>query len=250
VSACLPHPVHDLGHHRVVANRKRDEAGPRSRVSAWLPPGLALGWLALLATFVHGAGTLLAVWAATTALAVLFGQRGTAGPITDSPKASRHPDEAPDRASATAAARTSRPARQSTATSSSDKDEGAHFAAPQNATGSMLHAPGSSSDARPMVHDRSPKSQTAPTVSGLAGHSDEQATADLAVTLGLRVLTAAEVASVLRVDASEVVEAISDGELPGNRIGIHWRVEHRALVRWLQGGYPAVRGANPDSTQR
>jgi len=243
-----------------MANRKSDEAGLRPRVSAWLPPGLALGWLALLATFVHGAGRLLAAWAATmaiaatiaiaatTALAVLFGQRRTAGSTTDSPEASRHSGEAPDRVSATTAARTSQHARQSTATSPRDKEESAHSAAAQNATASMPHIPGSSSDAGPIVHDRSPKSETGPTVSEPPGHSDEQAAAALAVTLGLRVLTAAEVASVLRVDASAVVAAISHGEFPGNRIGTQWRVDHGALMRWLQGGYPATQGADPDST--
>jgi excisionase family DNA binding protein len=45
------------------------------------------------------------------------------------------------------------------------------------------------------------------------------------------------VASVLRVDADVIILAIGNGELPGNRIGNHWRVDQEALVRWLQGTY-------------
>lgn len=242
-SACLPRAVRDLGHDRVVANRKSDEASPRRRVSAWLPPGLALGWLALLAVFVHGAGSLLAVWAATTALAVLSVQRR----ITDSPDGSEHSEEGSARTSGATAIRTAQAVQSTTTTS--DKDESAHSAEPEKAAAPISHASSPSSAARPMAHDSSPRPETAATASGPADHFGEVATADLGVTLGLRVLTAAEVASLLRVEASVVVAAISDGELPGNRIGIHWRVDHGALVRWLQGGYPAVQRANPDSTQ-
>jgi excisionase family DNA binding protein len=53
----------------------------------------------------------------------------------------------------------------------------------------------------------------------------------------LLVLTAEEVASVLRVDLDLVITSISNGELPGNRIGSHWRIDQRALVQWLQGAY-------------
>jgi excisionase family DNA binding protein len=40
-------------------------------VSAWLPPGLALGWLAALATLVHDVALAVAYWGATVSLAVL-----------------------------------------------------------------------------------------------------------------------------------------------------------------------------------
>jgi len=53
----------------------------------------------------------------------------------------------------------------------------------------------------------------------------------------LRVLTAEEVASALRVDADLIITSIINGELPGNRIGSHWRVDQRALTRWLEGPY-------------
>ena len=63
----------------------------------------------------------------------------------------------------------------------------------------------------------------------MAGTAEPLGTAEAAVTLGLRVLTATEVAAVLRVDTDVITTAISNGELPGNRVGEHWRVEHGAL---------------------
>jgi excisionase family DNA binding protein len=53
----------------------------------------------------------------------------------------------------------------------------------------------------------------------------------------LRVLTATEVASVLRVEEDVITTAIRDGELPGNRVGDYWRVDQSALARWLRGKY-------------
>jgi excisionase family DNA binding protein len=40
-------------------------------VSTWLPPGLALAWLATLATLVHNVAFAVAYWGATVSLAVL-----------------------------------------------------------------------------------------------------------------------------------------------------------------------------------
>ena len=48
MSACLALLVPDLRHDRLMAGRKSDGMDPWLRVSAWLPPGLALGWLAVL----------------------------------------------------------------------------------------------------------------------------------------------------------------------------------------------------------
>jgi excisionase family DNA binding protein len=62
----------------------------------------------------------------------------------------------------------------------------------------------------------------------------------------LRVLTAEEVASVLRVDTALIITSITTGELPGNRIGGHWRIDQGALTRWLQGPY-AERPGGDDS---
>ena len=69
--------------------------------------------------------------------------------------------------------------------------------------------------------------------------------ADL-LSIELRILTAEEVASVLRVDTGQVITSISSGELPGNRIGSHWRVDRSALVRWLQGTYGDLARNDPN----
>jgi len=42
------------------------------RVSAWLPPGLALGWLATLATLIHSVAVAVGDWAGTVSLAILL----------------------------------------------------------------------------------------------------------------------------------------------------------------------------------
>jgi excisionase family DNA binding protein len=52
-----------------------------------------------------------------------------------------------------------------------------------------------------------------------------------------QILTAGEVAAVLRVRKDLIVDAIEGGELPGNRIGPHWRVDQALLTRWLYGNY-------------
>jgi excisionase family DNA binding protein len=141
---------------------------PWSRPSAWPPPGLALTWLAVLATFVHGVVNLLLHWAATVFLAVLV----------------------------MLAVRLVR----------------RRF---RTAAGSV---PGAalSAEAEASWH---------PDTTGSVGSSE------------LQVLTADEVASILRVDKDAVIRSIGAGEFPGNRIGEDWRVDSRALVRWLQGAY-------------
>jgi excisionase family DNA binding protein len=62
----------------------------------------------------------------------------------------------------------------------------------------------------------------------------------------LQVLTAEEVASMLRVDPSLVITSISNGELPGNRIGSQWRIDQEALMRWLRGPYGDRGGKDPN----
>ena len=47
------------------------------------------------------------------------------------------------------------------------------------------------------------------------------------------VLTPEEAASLLRVEAPDVVAAAEDGELPGRRLGGQWRFSHAALLAWL-----------------
>jgi len=51
------------------------------------------------------------------------------------------------------------------------------------------------------------------------------------------VLTDAEAADLLRVDQATIITAIQGGELPGNRIGGHWRIRTESLLAWLDGSY-------------
>jgi excisionase family DNA binding protein len=189
-----------------VGNGKSDGRGPSRRISAWLPPGLALGWLAVLATFVHSAGRLLAIWATTgflgtlLVLLVLLVDRRTAG-----------------------------------ATGSRSETEPNSSAA--------LDDPSADEPASPTVHQgvttpSGPEQRIAASmVSSTTGQAERHATAEISASLNLRVLTAEEVASVLRVGEDEIIKAIGDGKLPGNQIGSDWRVDQGALTRWLQGKY-------------
>jgi|SRR5829696_4707668 len=47
------------------------------------------------------------------------------------------------------------------------------------------------------------------------------------------VLTPAQAAALLQVDAAEVVALADAGELPGRRIGGEWRFPRAALLEWL-----------------
>ena len=208
--------------------------GPWLRISAWLPPGLALGWLALLATFVRGVGTLLTAWAATVSLVILVVLH-----------VQRRPAALSDSVSPTPAVPASSIAPQ-TAPTPSDMEERAAgtprlASAAENATAPASRNPDSTSGlgsgAGPAPRDSAPRSAPDSTASGAVGQTEQLATTEIAVMLGLRVLTAAEVASVLRVEANVIIKAISNGEFPGNRVGDHWRVDQAAVGRWLQGKY-------------
>lgn len=50
---------------------------------------------------------------------------------------------------------------------------------------------------------------------------------------GSEVLTAAEVAELLRIDAETVEQMADAGELPGRRLGDAWRFNRAAVLRWL-----------------
>ena len=49
------------------------------------------------------------------------------------------------------------------------------------------------------------------------------------------VLTPDQAAELLQVGADEVVALAEAGELPGRRIGEHWRFSRPALIEWLAG---------------
>lgn len=224
-----------------MANGKSDGTGPPLRISAWLPPGLALGWLAVLATFVHGVGGLLTAWAATVSLAVLLARWHPAASSAAARAGGSDQDPMP---SSTA----SLPDRDEEARGGADSANTTENAATPTRGPDPTSAPKSTDE--PAPGDSSTRSAPSATVS--TGQTEQSATAEIATVFGLQVLTAAEVASVLRVDANLIVAAISNGELPGNRIGSHWRVNHGALARWLQGRYgtttePSGSGPSPES---
>jgi excisionase family DNA binding protein len=247
-----------------VANGKSDGTGPWLRVSAWLPPGLALGWLATLATFVRGVGTLLTAWAATVSLVVgtvsLIVLLARLRPTVSPSNAPQTRTRTSGHVSPTPPDPTS-PDIPPTVPTPSDVEEreadgAAHLAsAKENVTTSasrkLESTSGRSDRAEYSPRDSAPRSAPDSTVSGAVGPTEQLATPDIAVMLGLRVLTAAEVASVLRVDANVIIRAISNGEFPGNRVGDHWRVDHAAVARWLLGKYGGVvdRAASQSSTE-
>lgn len=205
--------------------------GVRFRMSAWLTPGLALGWLALLATFAHSISTLLTTWAATVSLVVLL-VRWLPEMLPSS--RSRATSDPPER----------------------EEDSTTYRGRAPNSTTSGTHSPdsasGSSSKAEPASDDNLTSSAVDRTVSSAEGHSEHPVVGEVTEALELRVLTAAEVASVLRIDSNLIIAAIDKGELPGNRIGNHWRVDQGALVRWLQGKYGDLVGPprSPLSAER
>jgi excisionase family DNA binding protein len=49
------------------------------------------------------------------------------------------------------------------------------------------------------------------------------------------VLTSAQAAQLLQVTEDEIVALAEAGELPGRRIGDHWRFARPALIAWLSG---------------
>jgi excisionase family DNA binding protein len=53
-----------------------------------------------------------------------------------------------------------------------------------------------------------------------------------------QVLTAGEVAALLRVDEAEVVDLAGRGELPGRRVGDVWRFSRAAVLAWLGEAAP------------
>jgi excisionase family DNA binding protein len=50
------------------------------------------------------------------------------------------------------------------------------------------------------------------------------------------VLTAAQLAELLQVDERTVRALARKGELPGRKVGRHWRFSRRAVLDWLAAG--------------
>jgi excisionase family DNA binding protein len=232
--------VRDVRHDRTVANEQSGGTRPRPGMSAWLALGLALGWLAVLATFVRGVGSLLTTWAASVALAVLVVRRRPAAPVTVTSDHAVSPTRPATPSSEVSASRTDPPVSGGIAEigqsgSAGKSAESVESAEEENEPGSAGHqvdvteAPGSSTTGTPESY-AAVRTATQPALPSVPA-------AETAIVRGLQVLTAAEVALVLRVDVEAIILAIGNGELPGNRIGSHWRVDQEALVRWLLGSY-------------
>jgi excisionase family DNA binding protein len=49
------------------------------------------------------------------------------------------------------------------------------------------------------------------------------------------VLTAEQLAELLQVDTKTVRSLAAQGELPGRKVGRHWRFSRRAVLDWLAG---------------
>lgn len=227
---------------------------PWLRMSAWLPPGLALGWLAVLATFVHGVASLLIAWGASVFLAVLAAALLAWLRSAASSRSSSDTVGSPAGQQGLLPQAASDPAPQigpHAPLEPSDEKERMWSETSQSVSGSVNAAPAEfrSPDSLPRLSSEAEAVQSADAprpvpdrpASGTAGTAQQSETAKAAtVTLGLRVLTATEAAEVLRVDTDVITTAISKGELPGNQVGGHWRVEQGALARWLQGAYGQV----------
>jgi len=228
-------------------------------MSAWLPPGLALGWLAILGTFVRGAGSLLAAWAGTVCLVVLLARRHRVVLSRSSPKAADYQAENPD-AALTRADKAVSAAPPDPTPNTPDIEDGAQggssdlASATDAPTMSVSREPGHGSGRAPSPDDRAARATTGNTLSNAADQAPLAGIEATSATPRLRVLTAAEVALVLRIDADIIITAIGNGELPGNRIGSHWRVDESALAHWLQGAYEGPRRsrqlASDDGTQQ
>jgi excisionase family DNA binding protein len=226
--------------------RKSDGRGPWYRVSewlrvsAWLPPGLALAWLATLATFIHNTGVMLAAWGATVSLVLLVVI------LARRPTPRRH-----DSSSATTveAGVTSPALRSSVSTGTApmgapgppETSGVSHSPARIDGEAEEAHGDAISPPSPGGTATRRPSTSTDP---ALPDKAYPPAQAGL-VTPELRVLTAEEVASLLRVDLDLVTRSITSGKLPGNQIGIHWRIDQGALMQWLQGSYEDPRRRDP-----
>lgn len=52
-------------------------------------------------------------------------------------------------------------------------------------------------------------------------------------------MTVEEAAEVLRVHPNTIRALIKAGDLPARKVGVGWRISHKAVERWLEEGKPA-----------
>ena len=53
-------------------------------------------------------------------------------------------------------------------------------------------------------------------------------------------MTVDETAEVLRVHPQTIRALIKAGDLPARKVGVGWRISHRAVEKWLEEGIPAT----------
>lgn len=179
------------------------------RVSAWLPPALALGWLATLGTLIHSVAVAVGDWAATVSLVILLlllTRRRQPPPHSDSSRTTPAQPVSAGTAVTGSAAAEARPGGESPPPITPDNPSGA------------------------------PHIEAAPVSAG-PGTATGPPHAVSIVASEFRILTAGQVASVFGVDERMVIEAISNGHLPGNQFGGKWLIHQGTLVRWLRGSY-------------
>jgi len=205
---------------------------PKSiRVSAWLPLGLALGWLATLATLIHSVAVAVGDWAATVSLVVLLlllARRRQPSPHTDS--------------SGTV------PAQPVPAGTAAIVSATAPVASAADARSGGENHPPIAPDSPSRVPDTAaaPASARPGTATDVTGkHQAGLPHAVSPIASELRVLTAGQVALAFGVEERLVIEAISDGHLPGNQFGGKWLIHQGTLVRWLRGSYREPAAEDP-----
>ena len=212
--------------------------------------GTCLAWM--LATLIHNTGVMLAAWGATVSLVLLVvllvrrhpsrqdGSSNTTtakvvltgpasgGPVSTgtAPTGTAPTGTALTGAGAAATGQLATPGVPQTPARIDGKGEGARDGA------TSPSGPEDTATTRSPISADQPLTGKPPVAAGL-------------ITPELRVLTAEEVASVLRVDLDLVTRSITSGELPGNRIGGHWRIDQGALMQWLQGSYEAPLRKDP-----
>jgi len=209
------------------------------RVSAWLPPGLALGWLATLATLIHSVAVALGDWAATVCLVVLLLLlvRRQPSPHRDSSGA------VPSQPVSAGTAVTGSPGRQAVPSATEARSGGEN---------PPLITP-------PLITPDNPSS--VPGIAAVPASADPGAPADSMHQAGpwrsvspiaseFRILTAGQVAGVFGVEEAMVIEAISNGHLPGNQFGGKWLIHQGTLVGWLRGSYREPTPKDPGAEGR
>ena len=245
MSACLPSFRENVRDDLVVAKGGSMRAKLQLRVSAWLPPGLALAWLALLATLIHSVASVLTAWAATVCMVILlrlYWSHRTLhrqqGETSSRPSSSAKPAEAAPLLPVDAGAEAQSATARGPAGIGRSVDARAEMTAPSSGRPVLVTPTPEPEGSHPVVQaEPTVRQVTRPASSTTSAPSATMGSGRPDLAARFQILTAGEVASVLRVKKDLIVDAIKDGELPGNRIGPHWRVDQALLTRWLYGNY-------------